>query len=83
MISPFPPNALHQSPPSPVWHGHEVDAAVPPWPGREGPLSDVLWWATTTSAAAVFSFALVAIHIRALVFGCVCRHPPALVLRIM
>ena len=46
----------------------------------------MLWWATTTTAAvaaaaAVF-FAFVAIHICALVFGCVCRQTPALVLLI-
>ena len=36
----------------------------------------MLWWATThTTAAAVFSFAFGAIHIRALVFGCARRHP--------
>ena len=44
----------------------------------------MLWWATTTTAAAaVSSSRLSPIHIRALVFGCVCRHTPALVLLIM
>ena len=44
----------------------------------------MLWWATTTaSCCCCVFFAFVAIHIRALVFGCVCRHTPALVLLIM
>ena len=83
-ISPPPPNALHQSPSSPVGHGHEITAAVPPQPGREDPLSAVLWQATTTTTAATaVSSSRLSPYIRALVFGCVCRHTPALVLLIM
>ena len=74
-ISPPPPNALHPSPPSPVGHEHEVDAAVPPQPGREGPLSRLCCGGLLlrTFVCCVF-FAFVAIHPSSRPWLCVSPH---------